>query len=140
MAGGTKGKVGGAVLHGEARGRRRSKEYATWISMRQRCRDHAHYRAHGVTVCERWNHSFAAFLLDVGRAPSTTHTLDRWPDAAGNYEPGNVRWATKVEQRRNRRSDARIGRPWLGRKRQIPQGPDGRFLPRSSDGDYQAIR
>lgn len=140
MAGGTKGKIGGAVSHGEAVGGKRSKEYRTWLSMRLRCRQKGHYLRKGITVCPAWQASFSQFLADVGRAPSTTHTLDRWPDPAGDYEPSNVRWATKVEQRRNRRADARVGRPWLGRKRQIPQGPDGRFLPRSSDGDYQAIR
>lgn len=115
MAGGTPGRRGGAVLHGEAVGQRPTKEYQAWMKMRQRCRRHPHYVKYGVTVCERWQHSFSAFLLDVGRAPSPQHSLDRWPNPNGNYEPGNVRWATSVEQRHNRRSDAGVGRPpWTG--------------------------
>jgi hypothetical protein len=117
MAGGTLGKRGGAIVHGEALGRQRSKEYRTWLSMRLRCRQKRHYIEHGVSVCERWRSSFAAFLADVGRAPSPEHTIDRWPNPAGNYEPGNVRWATMLEQRHNRRPGSRVGRPWLGKKR-----------------------
>jgi hypothetical protein len=63
------------------------------------------YGGCGITVCERWR-EYVNFLADLGRAPSPTHSLDRWPNPDGNYEPGNVRWATAEEQRANRR-DAR---------------------------------
>lgn len=128
MAGGTPGKVGGAVTHGEGSRGKRSKEYQTWIGMRARCRRKPHYVAHGVRVCERWQESFSAFLEDVGRAPSEAHTIDRYPNPDGHYEPGNVRWATMLEQRHNRRTGARVGRPWLGKKRVMRHGSDGRFV------------
>jgi hypothetical protein len=58
------------------------------------------YGGAGVRVCDRWL-DFDTFAWDVGRRPAG-HTLDRI-DPAGNYEPGNVRWATAAEQRANQR-------------------------------------
>lgn len=80
--------------------------YRRWKAMRQRtsaCRD-AHHAEHyrDVTCCERWA-SFEAFLADMGECPPG-YTLDRFPNAIGNYEPGNCRWATMAEQNANRSS------------------------------------
>lgn len=72
--------------------------------MRQRtsAKRGAHHAEHydGVTCCDRWA-SFEAFLADMGECP-LGHTLDRFPNANGNYEPGNCRWATMAEQNANR--------------------------------------
>jgi hypothetical protein len=75
-----------------------------WVKMRARCQNPNNdsfrfYGARGVTVCDRWN-KFELFRSDVGDPPSDKHTLDRIK-ATGNYEPGNVRWATAAEQSRN---------------------------------------
>jgi hypothetical protein len=74
--------------------------------MKQRCNNLNHVAYHryggaGVKVCERWNNSFENFLADMGERPEGK-TLDRFPNAFGNYEPGNCRWATPVEQEANK--------------------------------------
>jgi hypothetical protein len=59
------------------------------------------YGGLGVTINPEWQSSFQAFLRDVGVRPEGT-TLDRI-NPFGNYEPGNVRWATAREQANNMR-------------------------------------
>lgn len=84
-------------------------EYAVWLGMKNRTTpDNVNNTPeyHGVTMCERWRESFAAFLADMGPRPSPQHSIDRYPDPAGNYEPTNCRWATPVQQRHNRRKAA----------------------------------
>lgn len=86
-------------------------ERAAWRGMLYRCFDqdsaaYRNYGGRGITVCPEWMGSFDAFLSHVGPKPSPEHSLDRI-DVNGDYAPGNVRWATRLEQRRNRR-DSRL--------------------------------
>jgi hypothetical protein len=79
----------------------------SYKAMRDRCLNphsisYPRYGAAGVTICQRWLDSYEDFVADVGERPSLAHSLDRI-DVKGNYEPGNVRWATASEQQRNRR-------------------------------------
>lgn len=94
-----------SVRHGHLANERRTPEYSTWRAMLRRCKDkalinYANYGGRGITVCDKWL-EFPAFLADVGHRPEGT-SLDRI-DSNGNYEPGNVRWATQKQQCRNTR-------------------------------------
>lgn len=96
------------TIHGHcvnARSDSPSPTYSSWHAMIKRCREplndeYWRYGGAGVIVCDRWS-TFANFLADAGERPSGT-TIDRWPNRTGNYEPGNVRWATPHEQNLNR--------------------------------------
>lgn len=83
-------------------------EHATWASIIQRCHNpsatqYCDYGGRGIKICPEWRESFAAFLAHVGPRPSANHSIDRYPNHDGDYEPGNVRWATRSEQQNNRR-------------------------------------
>jgi hypothetical protein len=68
------------------------------------------YGGRGITVCDRW-HDFDAFWLDMGKTWRPGLSLDRFPDQDGNYEPSNVRWATKKQQADNRSTNRLIDTP-----------------------------
>lgn len=77
-----------------------SREYRAWIAMLQRKKRSPYYLY--VSVSDEWKgvDGFSNFLAHMGRKPSPAHELDRI-DNLGNYEPGNVRWATRKQQMRN---------------------------------------
>lgn len=91
--------------HGNSVGYSVTPTYHSWRSMIQRCtnpnrRNYKWYGARGIQVCDRWRHSFDNFLADMGPRPNGL-TLDRI-DVNGNYEPTNCRWATPIEQAREK--------------------------------------
>jgi transcription elongation factor Elf1 len=83
-------------------------EYNTWVHMNQRChnpenKDYENYGGRGIHVCSLWRDSFESFLMCVGKKPAPDYSIERL-DVNKGYEPGNVTWATKIEQARNKRS------------------------------------
>ena len=83
-------------------------EYRAWRHMIGRCTDKndkafKDYGGRGIEVCDVWRKSFSAFLNHVGVRPSAGHSIDRINND-GNYEPGNVRWATAEIQANNKRN------------------------------------
>lgn len=96
------------------------KEYHAWWDACSRCGNPKHssysnYGAKGITICNQWHDSFLAFIDYIGEAPEPKqkYSLDRI-DPYGNYEPGNVRWATYKQQGRNKRNTKWIKHPLLG--------------------------
>lgn len=69
-----------------------------------RCMAYERYGAKGIKVAERW-YDFDSFYKDVGDPETTKLSIDRI-DNSGNYEPGNVRWATAREQALNQATSA----------------------------------
>lgn len=91
------------TTHGGAR----SVEYRLWVSMCQRCYNTKHpsyrnYGGSGIKVDQRWlgEEGFVNFLADMGRRPSSQHSIERVISTA-DYSTGNCRWATRVEQNNN---------------------------------------
>ena len=87
--------------------RRFSLTYRTWLAMRARClspsnTSYMNYGGRGIKICSRWLKDYRNFLLDVGERPRG-FTFDRI-NVDGNYELGNVRWASASTQSKNKRT------------------------------------
>jgi len=90
--------------------------YRVWDGMKKRCHGknpHHRYGGRGISVCERWRFGddkktgFECFLDDMGDKPSSDHSIDRI-DYNGPYAPHNCRWATQIEQQRNRSTNRMV--------------------------------
>jgi hypothetical protein len=97
-------------------------EHHIWRNMNSRCLDptfpnYDNYGGRGITVCEEWINSFESFFHHIGARPTPNHTLDRINNDLG-YFPGNVRWATRTEQARNKRNNRLL--TWNGETLPIP--------------------
>lgn len=87
-------------------GRSKSSIHNTWCLMKERCanQEDNYYGGRGITVCERWLHSFENFLADMGERPFPGAQIDRIDNSKG-YSPDNCRWSTRKENGRNKRNN-----------------------------------
>lgn len=98
--------------HGANKRKVMEPEYYTWLAMKQRCfnpnnKMYRNYGARGITVCDSWRHDYVAFLRDMGKRPSSGHSIDRIDNDKG-YSKNNCRWATQKEQLRNTRFSRKV--------------------------------
>lgn len=89
--------------------------YNIWKHILQRCLNPNSpqfylYGARGIGVHSEWQHDFVAFHSHVTQLPDykrAGYSLDRINNN-GDYEPGNVRWATSKQQLRNTRLNVNL--------------------------------
>lgn len=96
------------VKHGHKRRVGQSRTYSSWHNVIGRCTNPKHtaykdYGGRGIIVCRKWKKSFENFLSDMGEAPIGC-SIDRIDNNKG-YCPTNCRWATGIEQQRNKRNN-----------------------------------
>lgn len=88
-------------------GMQRTPEWKAWVEAKSRCQPknpkHQWYADRGIKVCDEWANDFRAFFDHMGSCP-TGASLDRIDNNKG-YEPGNCRWATKIKQANNTRTN-----------------------------------
>jgi hypothetical protein len=96
------------TTHGRARkvNGKRCPEYQAYVQAKDRCTNsrHPNWKDYGGRGIKFLFTSFQQFFAELGVRPEGK-SLDRYPNNDGNYELGNVRWATRSEQQHNRRDN-----------------------------------
>ena len=86
--------------------------YKLWLNIKDRCLNPKNpyfhnYGGRGIKICKAWAESFMEFQEAMGPRPTPAHTLDRMNND-GDYEPGNMAWATKKQQANNTRKNVNL--------------------------------
>lgn len=84
-----------------------SLEYEIWCSIKQRCfnpnsKAYPNYGGRGITMWADWIEDFQSFIDYIGEKPYKSASIER-KNNNGNYEPGNIIWASRYTQARNTR-------------------------------------
>lgn len=98
-------------------------EYKIWKGMKARCynphnNSYRWYGKRGIAVCERWLHSFANFMEDMGPRPGPEWSIDR-VDCTANYTKENCKWSTSTEQSRNTSRTVYV--TYNGKRKSMPE-------------------
>lgn len=101
-----------AVLRNTTHGQKHTPEYRVWSGAKNRCtnkrsKSWLRYGGRGIKMCPRWVDSFENFIADMGKRPSSSHTLERKKNDVG-YEPGNCVWALPIVQGNNKRNNVKL--------------------------------
>lgn len=101
-----------AGIRGRKHGLANSKEYNVWLGIKRRCyteKDpgYKNYGGRGIKVCDRWLESFENFIEDMGFRPEGDYSLER-KDNDKWYCKENCKWATRIEQSKNKRSNIKV--------------------------------
>jgi len=88
--------------------------FGNYDSMTGRARRNERYKSKGITVCREWLEpngkgfqNFKKWAIAKGWFEGCGLSIER-KDNAGNYEPGNCKWATAKQQARNRDNNTSI--------------------------------
>lgn len=119
-----------------------------WHGMKARCYNpknpsYRYYGGRGIGICDRWLVDVEAFVADVGLPPTDLHSIDRYPDNNGNYEPGNCRWATPAQQAANTSRTPKVkylGKIMPAREWAALVGLDGDFASRMAIAGFTATK
>ena len=92
-------------MGGKTHGLSHMPEYRIWKGMLARCHNSKSpnwedYGGRGIKVLFA---SFEEFFAEIGPRPSPDLSVDRI-DNDGNYESGNIRWAIRSQQAKNKRT------------------------------------
>lgn len=92
--------------------KRYNSEYRIYHSMKQRCynpknNQYKDYGGRNIGLCDSWLESFDNFIIDMGPKPTRKHSIDRINNDK-DYSKENCRWATRIEQARNRQYNVYI--------------------------------
>lgn len=100
---------------------RNSPLYHRWTGMNNRCNNpndpqYNNYGERGIRVCDAWRRNFKVYhdyMISLPHALEDGYSIDRI-DNNGNYEPGNIRWATKHIQNTNKRKNQSNSSGYIG--------------------------
>jgi len=94
------------IKHGYARKGQAHPLHGVWRGMIDRCNNpkaktYKYYGGRGIKICEQWER-FINFYNDMINSYRSGLSIDRINND-GDYEPENCRWATRLQQNRNKR-------------------------------------